>query len=145
MTLKPPDPFANRHDLRLRKYLECLDVGHFCKVANTWKWKTLKARRWSAKARDEASVLAIELLRESAARWNARANEALATESTLLKECAMVESGLCSWDPPETPEPVSETAHHASSCPAYNTKGRELADQPCKCGARTPSDPEPQK
>jgi hypothetical protein len=33
--------------------------------------------------------------------------------------------------------------HHAQ-CPAYNTKGRELADQPCTCGFRDlPTDPAP--
>jgi hypothetical protein len=31
------------------------------------------------------------------------------------------------------------TRHHDTECPAYNTKGRDLEDQPCTCGARVPS------
>jgi hypothetical protein len=26
---------------------------------------------------------------------------------------------------------------HKTGCPAYNTKGRELADRPCECGPRS--------
>jgi len=31
---------------------------------------------------------------------------------------------------------------HTTTCPAYNTKGRELGDRPCDCGYRHPAESE---
>lgn len=95
--MKFKDPF-NRHDLRVRYRLECLEVGFDCRQSNRFHWLTLKARRWSAKAEAEAKTLALQLMRESAKRWEDAANEALAKQRALLRECALLENGLKVWE-----------------------------------------------
>jgi len=102
--MKFKDPFG-RNDLQVRKRLECIEVGFCCRAPRdksgplAWTWKTLTARRWSNKAIEEAKKLALELMRESAARWEAVANEALSAQRALLKECTELEHGLHPWSP----------------------------------------------
>lgn len=104
--MKFKDPFM-RSDLQVRKRLECFEVGFCCRAPRgmsgppVWTWKSLTAGRWSNKAIGEAKALALELMRESAARWEASANEALKAQGALLKECSLLEKGLLPWNPEE--------------------------------------------
>jgi hypothetical protein len=71
------------------------EVGLRCSLTGAFFWKQLKARRL-ATALEESVGAVLELLRESADRWNADANIALAEEARLRGMASRIEAGLAS-------------------------------------------------